>query len=130
MTAQIDIADILGAMTEGPLKAGGGLKAGTTAQALLGSRSAARGLRRSPSFRPSDFNAQAVRTPTRFKISGLRSSPSAAEEGDGRMSKFVADIQARLTIINQMIPSAKSSERRALQKERSDLETKLRKVTG
>lgn len=44
-------------------------------------------------------------------------------------NKFAADIEARIAIINKMIPSAKTSERRALQRERADLETKLRKVT-
>jgi len=44
------------------------------------------------------------------------------------MSKFEDDIRARLVIINQMIPNAKAVERRALQKERSDLERKLSKV--
>lgn len=44
------------------------------------------------------------------------------------MSKFADDIRARLAIISKMIPGAKLAERRALQKERSDLEGKLRKV--
>lgn len=45
------------------------------------------------------------------------------------MSKFADDIRARLAIIAQMIPGAKSTERKRLQKERSDLEEKLRKAT-
>lgn len=45
------------------------------------------------------------------------------------MNKFVADIEARLAVIAQMIPSAKSIERKKLQRERSDLEEKLRKVS-
>ena len=55
---------------------------------------------------------------------GRRSNPS----GGRAMSKFTQDIEARLVIINQMIPNAKAAERRALQRERSDLEEKLRKV--
>lgn len=46
------------------------------------------------------------------------------------MNKFVADIEARLAIISQMIKSANTTERRALQKERADLEAKLRKVSA
>jgi hypothetical protein len=46
------------------------------------------------------------------------------------MSKFSDDIRARLAIIAQMIPSAKSVERKKLQKERADLEDKLRRVTA
>lgn len=46
------------------------------------------------------------------------------------MSKFSADIEARLAIIAKMIQSAKTSERRALQKERADLEAKLAKVSA
>lgn len=46
------------------------------------------------------------------------------------MSNFEAGLRARIAIINQMIPNAKQKERRALQKERSDLETKLSKVTA
>lgn len=46
------------------------------------------------------------------------------------MSKFASDIEARLAIIANMIPSAPTKERRALQRERSDLEDKLRKVQG
>lgn len=46
------------------------------------------------------------------------------------MSKFVEDIQARLSIINRMIPGAKTAERKVLQRERADLEEKLRKVTA
>jgi hypothetical protein len=45
------------------------------------------------------------------------------------MSKFEDDIIARLAIIAKMIPGAKLSERRKLQGERADLETKLRKVS-
>lgn len=45
------------------------------------------------------------------------------------MSGFVEGIEARLAIIAQMIPNAKPKERRALQKERADLESKLRKAT-
>lgn len=44
------------------------------------------------------------------------------------MSKFEDDIVARIAIINKMIPSAKVAERRALQRERADLEEKLNKV--
>lgn len=43
---------------------------------------------------------------------------------------FTANIEARIAIINQMITNAKPKERRALQKERSDLEAKLSKVTA
>ena len=46
------------------------------------------------------------------------------------MSKFVADLQARLDQINRMIPNARTAERRALQRERADLEEKLAKVTA
>jgi hypothetical protein len=45
------------------------------------------------------------------------------------MSKFVADIEARLAVISKMIPGAKVVERRQLQRERADLEEKLRKVS-
>lgn len=48
----------------------------------------------------------------------------------GRMSKFSDDIKARIAIINQMIPNAKMKERRALQRERTDLEAKLAKATA
>jgi hypothetical protein len=46
------------------------------------------------------------------------------------MSKFADDIRTRIAIINKMIPNAKVKERRALQKERSDLETKLAQVAA
>lgn len=46
------------------------------------------------------------------------------------MSNFTDHIQARLAIIARMIPNAKVTERRALQRERSDLEEKLRKVSA
>lgn len=46
------------------------------------------------------------------------------------MSKFDDDIRARIVIINKMIPDAKLKERRALQRERSDLEEKLRRATA
>lgn len=46
------------------------------------------------------------------------------------MSKFADDLRARIDIINRMIPGAKVSERRALQKERADLEAKLAKVAA
>jgi len=42
---------------------------------------------------------------------------------------FVKNLQERLSIINSMIPAAKSVERRKLQKERSDLEDKIRRVS-
>ena len=42
------------------------------------------------------------------------------------MSKFREDILARLAIIAKMIPGVSVPERRALQRERSDLEEKLR----
>lgn len=45
------------------------------------------------------------------------------------MSKFEDAIRQRLAIIAQMIRSAKQSERRQLQRERSDLEAKLAKVS-
>lgn len=41
---------------------------------------------------------------------------------------FTANIEERLLIINRMIPNAKLKERRALQKERADLEDKLAKA--
>lgn len=44
------------------------------------------------------------------------------------MSGFVEGIEARLAVIARMIPNAKGAERRKLQKERSDLEGKLRKI--
>lgn len=44
------------------------------------------------------------------------------------MSNFEDNIRARIAIINKMIPNAKTVERRALQRERSDLEAKLSKV--
>lgn len=43
-------------------------------------------------------------------------------------SKFAADLRARLALIDEMIRSAKSTERRQLQRERSDLEDKLRRA--
>lgn len=43
-------------------------------------------------------------------------------------NKFVSDIEARLAQIALAIVSAKIKDRRALQKERSDLEGKLRRV--
>lgn len=46
------------------------------------------------------------------------------------MSNFTTAIEARLAIIARMIPSAKTAERRALQRERTDLEEKLRKATA
>ncbi len=46
------------------------------------------------------------------------------------MSKFTDDIQARIAIINQMIVNAKPKERRALQRERADLEDKLRRAAA
>lgn len=46
------------------------------------------------------------------------------------MNKFVDDITARIAILNQMIPSAKTAERRKLQRERTDLELKLQKVSA
>ena len=44
------------------------------------------------------------------------------------MSKFTEDLAARIFEINKAIPTAKLKERRALQKERADLENKLRKA--
>jgi hypothetical protein len=41
---------------------------------------------------------------------------------------FIAKLEARIAEINAAIPSAKTTERRALQKERADLEEKLRRV--
>lgn len=46
------------------------------------------------------------------------------------MSKFSEDLEARIRIINQMIPNAKPKERRALQKERANLEDKLRRAAA
>lgn len=46
------------------------------------------------------------------------------------MSKFITDIEARLRIIAKMIEAARPKERKALQRERSDLEEKLRKVSA
>ncbi len=46
------------------------------------------------------------------------------------MSKFAEDLTARVAIINQMIVGANKTERRKLQKERADLEEKLRKVAA
>jgi hypothetical protein len=46
------------------------------------------------------------------------------------MSKFADDLRERIAILNKMIPGAKLSERRKLQKERSDLEAKLAKVAA
>lgn len=43
------------------------------------------------------------------------------------MSGFVEGITARIAILNKMIASAKGAERRALQKQRADLEDKLRR---
>lgn len=43
------------------------------------------------------------------------------------MSKFVTDIETRLAQIAREIAYAKIKDRRALQKERSDLEDKLRR---
>jgi hypothetical protein len=45
------------------------------------------------------------------------------------MSKFADDLADRIRIINRMIPSASIPERRKLQKERTDLEAKLAKVS-
>lgn len=53
-----------------------------------------------------------------------------AQIGAAPANNFTANIEARISIINQMIPSAKPKERRTLQKERSDLELKLSKVTA
>lgn len=46
------------------------------------------------------------------------------------MSKLADDIRARLAIIGDMIRTAKAAERRKLQKERADLEDKLRRVAA
>lgn len=46
------------------------------------------------------------------------------------MSKFVEDLLARLREIERLIPGARIKERRALQKERSDLEEKIRRATS
>jgi hypothetical protein len=46
------------------------------------------------------------------------------------MSKFADDIKARLAIIAEMIRTAQTAERRKLQRERSDLEEKLRRVSA
>lgn len=46
------------------------------------------------------------------------------------MNKFTDKIEERLREIAELIPSAKLLEKRYLQKERSDLEKKLRKVTS
>lgn len=46
------------------------------------------------------------------------------------MSKFEDDLRARISIINRMISGAKTAERRALQKERADLEDKLRRTSA
>lgn len=46
------------------------------------------------------------------------------------MTKFAENIQARLAEIGKQIFFAKPAERRALQKERSDLEAKLRKAAA
>jgi len=46
------------------------------------------------------------------------------------MSNFTENLEARIRIINQMIPNAKPKERRALQKERTDLEDKLRRAAA
>lgn len=44
------------------------------------------------------------------------------------MSRFADDLSARISIINRMIQNAPISERRKLQKERADLEDKLRRA--
>lgn len=44
------------------------------------------------------------------------------------MSKFADDLADRIRIINRMIPNASKTERRKLQKERSDLERTLSKA--
>ena len=46
------------------------------------------------------------------------------------MSNFRNDLATRISMINMMIIGAKPSERRKLQKERSDLEDKLRRVSA
>lgn len=46
------------------------------------------------------------------------------------MSNFTDAINARLAEINELIRTAKTTERRALQKERADLEAKLAKVAA
>jgi hypothetical protein len=46
------------------------------------------------------------------------------------MSKFEDDLRAKLAIIERMIPGANVTERRKLQRERTDLEDKLRRVSA
>ena len=45
------------------------------------------------------------------------------------MSRFADDLKSRILMLNKMIESAPISERRKLQKERAELEAKLRKVS-
>lgn len=48
----------------------------------------------------------------------------------GRMSNFEDNIRSRLAEIDREIRTAKTGERRTLQKERADLEAKLEKAAG
>lgn len=133
MNEQTDIADILGVMANGPIIGAHRSKIDQLLQHFCGGGAHPRNVRGQAPPWSHGFDTQAVRLSPIAEIPRLLPAPHEAEEGqegEARVSKFVTDIQARIAIINQMIPNAKTAERRALQRERSDLEEKLRKVSA
>lgn len=133
MNHQSDIADILGTMSNGPIVGGHKSKIEELLKHFAGGGAHTSHMCGQAAPGPQGFDAEAVRLCAVARIPRLLPAPHEAEEdqeGEGRMNKFVADIEARLAIISQMIKSANTTERRALQKERADLEAKLRKVSA
>lgn len=129
MIHQSDISDILGRLADSPVV---GTAYKRQVKELFRYYALGGGVARNGSRRqtPESFRVcrQAVCPRVQVGFPRLHSQGDAAKEG-GRMSGFVANIEARIAIINKMIASAKTAERRALQKERADLEAKLRKVS-
>lgn len=136
MTQQIDIADILGQMQAGPVLGPSRNKIGELLKHFARGGAHSGRMRGQATSGPPDLNAKAVCLPPLSDLPRLLPAPFEATEGEEEkeghhsVNKFAADIEARLVIINKMIPAAKPAERRALQRERADLEEKLREVTA
>lgn len=87
-----------------------------------------RSLRRCAASKPLTSHSSRIRPRPQSIVSRLRAAPPSAKEGEGGMSNFTDKIVARLAEIERQIISAGTKERRALQKERTDLEDKLRRA--
>lgn len=130
MIEQSDIADIIGQLADSPVR-GSAYKRQLEALMRHYARGggAARDRARRPAPRAVGIRRPAVCARVQAVIPRLHAARPSPQKG-GCVSKFEDDIQARLAIIARMIPSAKVAERRALQRERADLEEKLRKVSA